>query len=300
MFSTHERPEWAHRHGGPGGPHSTEASPEGRAEVHADGVAPSAAWTSGPPSAARSAPGVPVGADAAGDAARRMRDRRSVDAVQVPGEEPGPRPVGSGWPARSSWRPGGSRTRPRRSWSWPWRAGASLPWRRPARDPRAPARGVPPRIPDHPGDLRALRRLVEAQPGLGLPDRRPAGRRGPGPHREGVRPHGRAPDRGGPPLHRGARRRARRGVVAGRGGRRRRVRRAPPGGPRAGRRGRADRPGRQLRAGHAGDGHPRRGPAPALPAARRGRSRLRDRRRRPDPDAEPEDDGPDGPVAETT
>ena len=77
---------------------------------------------------------------------------------------------------------------------------------------------------------------------------------------------------------------------------------APPGGPRTGRCGRADRPGRQLRAGHAGDGHPRRGPAPALPAARGGRprTRFRGRRRRRGPGRGPTDDGPEGPVAETS
>ena len=84
--------------------------------------------------------------------------------------------------------------------------------RRPQRRPR-PGRGAAAaRLRDHPGDRRAHRRGVAAQPGLDLPDGVAARGRGPGPHREGGGPPGHPPDRGGHPARRGAPRRARRGV----------------------------------------------------------------------------------------
>ncbi len=230
MFTNHERPEWAQQRG-PGGPHQHRGEPGGPRRGARRRGGPFGGMDFGPPFGGPFGPGGPRGRGRGWG--RGPEDEGPGRRRRRPGARrgPGSRPVGSGWTARSPRRPGWSRTRPRRSWSRPWRSGSSLARRRPPRHPRAAARGAPPRLPDHPGDRRAFGRFLEAQPGIGLPDRLPAGRRGPGPHREGVRPHGRAPDRGGPHVHRGARRRARRGVVAGRGGCRRRVR--PDSAPRA-------------------------------------------------------------------
>ena len=58
---------------------------------------------------------------------------------------------------------------------------ARRPRRHPRGDPDPPRRGADARLPDHPGDLGAERRQLDAEPRLGLPH--PAAARGRGSHR---------------------------------------------------------------------------------------------------------------------
>ena len=76
---------------------------------------------------------------------------------------------------------------------------ARRPRRHPRRDPDAPRRGADARLPDHPGDLGAQRRQLDAEPRLGLPDAPAARGRGPDRARRlRVRPARLRADRGGP------------------------------------------------------------------------------------------------------
>jgi DNA-binding PadR family transcriptional regulator len=111
MFSTHERPEWAHRRG-PGGPHEHRAEPGGPRRGARRRGGPFG-MDFGPPFGGPFGPGGPRGRgrgrgpEARGPEARGPEDGVPHDGPrsgQVPGEDPGPH---DGGPFPGPWGPGG-------------------------------------------------------------------------------------------------------------------------------------------------------------------------------------------------
>ena len=113
MFSTHERPEWAHRQGrhGPDGPHAHRGEPGGprRGARRRGGPFGSNGPDFGPPFGGPFGRGGPRGRGRGwGHGPEDEGPEDGTRAAQVPGEDPGPH---DGGPFPGPWGPGGPRGR---------------------------------------------------------------------------------------------------------------------------------------------------------------------------------------------
>ena len=108
MFSTHERPEWAQQHGhGPGGPHQHRGEPGGPRRSARRRGGPFGGMDFGPPFGGPFGPGGPRGRGRGWGRGSENEGPEGFDAVQVPGEDPGPGPWGPGGPRGRRGGPGG-------------------------------------------------------------------------------------------------------------------------------------------------------------------------------------------------
>lgn len=108
MFSTHERPEWAQHHGhGPGGPHQHRGEPGGPRRSARRRGGPFGGMDFGPPFGGPFGPGGPRGRGRGWGRGPEGEGPEGFDAVQVPGEDPGPGPWGPGGPRGRRGGPGG-------------------------------------------------------------------------------------------------------------------------------------------------------------------------------------------------
>ena len=108
MFSTHERPEWAQHHGhGPGGPHQHRGEPGGPRRGARRRGGPFGGMDFGPPFGGPFGPGGPRGRGRGWGRGPEGEGPEGFDAVQVPGEDPGPGPWGPGGPRGRRGGPGG-------------------------------------------------------------------------------------------------------------------------------------------------------------------------------------------------